>query len=387
MSGAPGGPIRVMTMLDRPDRLGGAETVAVAIARGLDPSRFERWLCVTRWSDALRDDPATADLLAGLEADGVRVLGIPRRSRADVLGWRRLALALREERIDVLHAHLFGSNVWASIVGRAAGVPVVVAHDHNWSFDGKAWRRVIDRFVIGRRCDAFVTVSDSSRRAMIEVEGVPAAKTAVIRNGIPDVPAGDRDEARRSLGIPPDAPVAGTVAVLRPEKALEVLVEAAARLAADVPGLRVVIVGDGVERDRLERLAREGGAGEALVFAGLRRDVPELLAALDLAVCCSDWEGHPLSVLEYMRAGLPTVATRVGGLPELIRDGEDGVLVPRRDPGALAGAVADLLADDERRRRLGEAARARQQAEFSDAAMLAAVEGLYDRLWQRRGSS
>ncbi len=137
----------------------------------------------------------------------------------------------------------------------------------------------------------------------------------------------------------------GTVSVLRAEKALPVLIRAAALLRERFGGLRVVIAGEGPERGHLEHLIGSLGLGETVSLLGRRLDIPDLLRVMDVAVCCSEFEGCPLSVLEYMEAGLPVVATRVGGLPELIDDRGNGLLVERDRPDALAAALSELLAD------------------------------------------
>jgi glycosyltransferase involved in cell wall biosynthesis len=167
------------------------------------------------------------------------------------------------------------------------------------------------------------------------------------------------------------------VAVLRPQKALHVLIEAAAELVGEHPALRVLVAGEGSERERLEAEIRERGLEGNVTLLGLRRDVPDLLAALDVAVVSSDFEGTPLAVLEYMDAGLPVVATRVGGLPDVIEHGRHGLLVEPGDASALAGALATLLRNPERARELGALGRERRRAEFSIDQTVRTLERMY----------
>ena len=374
-----------MIMIDSLAELGGAETLALYLAEALDAERYERTLCVTRWDDeAAKQEPARTAIEA-LRKSGVRILGIERRSRASVGAWWPLIRFLRRERIDVIHAHKFGSNVWAVLFGRLTRVPVIVAHEHMWSYeDSGPIRHWLDRAWIARGADALVAVSEEGRRQMIELEGVRPQDVLYIRNGVPDVPAGMRMKVRGELGISGDAPVVGTVAQLRPEKALEVLVAAAAKLRATTPDLHVLIAGDGLERPRLERMIESEGLGESVHLLGYRRDVPDILAALDVAVCCSDFEGGPLSVMEYMDAGLATVATEVGGLPELIEPGLTGALVPARDPDALATAIDALLRDPEGRREMGARARERRRADYALDTWVGRMEELYEELLAER---
>jgi glycosyltransferase involved in cell wall biosynthesis len=177
------------------------------------------------------------------------------------------------------------------------------------------------------------------------------------------------------------------VSVLRAQKALQVLIHAAARLAPEFPGLKVVIAGRGEEEERLRALVRELALEETVLLVGQQNDVPDLLAALDVAVCCSDFEGSPLSVMEYMAAGLPVVATRVGGVPELIEEGVHGLLIDPGDPDALARAVASLLRNPALRAEMGARARERQRREFDIDATVRRLETVYEELFRtsRRG--
>jgi glycosyltransferase involved in cell wall biosynthesis len=373
-------PLRVLTMLDTLERVGGAESMALEICLGLRERGYDSYLGVTRWREELRRTEPAAGAVQRLESAGIPIVGIPRRGTLDVAPWRRFVRFLRSERIDVLHAHMFGSNAWGSLLGRLARTPVVVAHEHMWSFSGSPGRRFVDRWLIARLADAFVAVSEDARARMIEVERIPPSKLVVIRNGIPPLPPGDRAEARRRLGLTADAPVVLSVGMLRPEKAFDVLLEATAQLGSVVPPPVTLIAGEGPERARLERTIASLGIGERVRFLGARTDVPDLLAAADVCVCCSSFEGGPLSVMEYLAAGKPVVATRVGGLPELVEPGANGVLVAPGAPGQLAAAIAELLGDPGERERMGRRGRARFDDELSLARSLTEIEGLYARL-------
>ena len=369
--------LRVLTLVDKPTVTGGAERLAAVVAMKLDPARFESVLCASR-----RTDEPLLD--RELEEAGIEVLALDRRSKLDLWAWRPLVSQLRNG-VDIVHAHMFGSNVWGTVLGRLSGVPVVVAHEHTWSFEGRPLRRFLDRELVGRWADVFVAVSGEDRRKMIEVEGVDPRKIRLIPNGIPAAGNGGGGDVRTELGIKPGAPVIGVVCELRAQKALDVLFEAAALIRAEHPALKVLVAGDGPERERLEHISRELGLGETVLFLGIRRDVPALLAALDVAVLSSDYEGSPLSVMEYMAAGKPVVSTRVGGVPELVEDGVHGLLVEPRDPTALAEAVARLLRDPDEASQMGARGRERQQREFSLDAMVGRIEDLYEELWLASG--
>jgi glycosyltransferase involved in cell wall biosynthesis len=212
---------------------------------------------------------------------------------------------------------------------------------------------------------------------MIELERIDPRDIVLIANGIEGRPATAGRDIRRELEIAPDALVIASAGTLRVEKRFDVLIDAAALLRAAHPGVRVVIAGEGDQRGAIERRIERLGLEGTVMLLGSRTDVPDVLAGCDVAVNCSDFEGTPLSLLEYMEAGVAIVATRVGGIPAVIEDGIHGLLVPRRDARALADACAELIADRSRRVALGAAARARRRAEFDLGTMVARVEQLY----------
>ena len=378
---------RVVTFVDFLSLVGGAEHLAFLIATRLNPDRFESILCVSRWPpppSIYAPDVSAEQALEQLKDSGVRFLPLGRRRKVDFRALARFERFLRREQVDVLHAHKFGSNVWGTIVGRMARVPVVLAHEHTWSYVGQPLRRFLDRELIARGSDRFIAVSREDRRRMTDVEGIDPRRTLFIPNGVlPPPPPSGRD-VRAELGIEPDVPVIGTVGVFRPQKALHVLLRAATMLAGDWPGLRVLMVGDGPERVALERMASELGVQETVCFLGARHDVSDVLQALDLAVCCSDFEGSPLAVMEYMDAALPVVATAVGGVPDLIEDRVHGLLVPPGDPAALAGAVSELLGDPQRARAMGALGQERRRTEFDIDGLVGRLEDLYSELLAQR---
>ncbi len=375
------GPLRVLALVDGLGVAGGGERFARQLTLHLDPDRFDRIYCASRWTAEEVADPAAALAIEELEESGVRFVRLERRSTVGLRAWWPLLRMLRERPVDILHSHKFGSNVWGALVATVSRTPVFVAHEQTWSFEGRPVRRFLDRELIARRADAFVAVSSEDRRRMIELEGIDAEKVLFIPNAVPsDTPRAGHD-VRAELGIPPDAPLIGAVAVLRPQKALDVLLEATARARERFPELRVLLAGDGDERERLEALAASLNLGETVIFLGRRTDVPDVLAALDISVSSSDFEGTPLALMESMGAAVPIVATGVGGTPDLIEDGVHGLLVPPRDPAALAGAIEELLADPERRGEMGRRGRERRRTEFEIEVAAQRFGELYERLY------
>jgi glycosyltransferase involved in cell wall biosynthesis len=365
------------------DSLGdaGAEHVAMQLLLDADPERFRRSLCVTRPPLSGYRDEMEANL-ERVAAAGVDVLRIDRWSRADLWSWSELVKYLRAERVDLIHAHKFGSNAWGSLIGRVVGVPVVIAHEQTWSFEGQPVRRLIDRHVVGRLADVVIAVSEADRRRMTEVVGIPPERIVLIPNGVPPIELVTGDGIRSSLGLSAEAPVLVQTTVLRAQKAIDVMLRALAMLRQSVPSVRLLVVGSG-DQTELRGVAAQLGVEQAVSFLGHRDDVGAILAAADVGVLSSDFEGCPLSVLEYMAAGLPVVATAVGGLPQQVEDGETGFLVPRRDPAALASAIARVLADRPLARQMGERGRVRQHELYSSQTMATRVYELYDELLAR----
>jgi glycosyltransferase involved in cell wall biosynthesis len=377
VTGSP--PLRVVTLVNRIGRQGGAERLAVELAAGLAGRGHDSTLCVSRRPPEEELDEHQRRQETQVREAGGRVLGLTRRSKVDLASWRPLMALLRRERTQVLHAHMVASNAWATVLGGLAGVPVIVSHEHTWSYAGRPLRRLVDRHLIARGSDAFVAVSGEDRRKMIEVEGVRPDDAVVIPNGIPDPPPPTGADVRAGLGLAPGQPLLVAFGRLDPQKGFDVLVEAASR----VPGAAVVIAGEGGERAALEALVSRLGLQDRVRLPGFRGDVPDLVAAADAAVFPSRFEGSPLSVIECMAAGAAIVATPVGGVPELLEDGRQALFVPADDAGALAEALTRLIGDPALRAELGARARERQQAEFGLDAMLDRVSALYDELWQQ----
>jgi glycosyltransferase involved in cell wall biosynthesis len=379
------GRIRVVTMIDFLNATSGAERLALHVAVRLDPERFDSTLCASRWPAPLYpgSEEAAARALKLLEDANVRFFPLRHTRKVEVAPWVRLARFLRHERVQVLHSHKFGSNVWASLIGTIARVPVIVAHEHTWSYEGQPVRRFLDRQLIARGADRFVAVSREDRRKMTDIEQIPAERTMFIPIGILPPRAPDDRDMRAELGIGPDVPVIGVVGLMRPQKALPVLLHAVARVRPQWPDMQVVLVGDGSERAMLEALTNELGLGSNVRFLGLRADVADVLRAFDIAVCSSDFEGSPAAILEYMDAELPVVSTSVGGIPDMIESGVHGLLVPAADPAALADAIGTLLREPERARAMGRRGRERRRSEFEFDVMVGRLEALYIELLEK----
>jgi glycosyltransferase involved in cell wall biosynthesis len=343
--------LRVLQMIGRLNDLGGAERFTIALATGLPRDRFDVWVCAPRG--------ASSGAARALARAGVPLVDLGRRGKLDAFRTARLLGLLRRERFDVLHSHMFGSNLWATVLGRAAGVPVLIAHEHTWSYEGDRKRAWLDGHVIGPLTTRFVAVSDADAAKMVSVEGVAPDKITVIPTGYVPHPVEATVDLRTELGLDPGTPLVGTVAIMRPQKALEVLLSAHARVRESIPRAHLVIAGDGHLRGQLERHAEQLGIADATHFLGFRRDGDAIIRALDVATMSSDFEGMPLFMFECMANGTPLVATAVGGLPEAIENERSGLLVAPRRPDLLAAAIVRLLSDAGLRERLAASAATR----------------------------
>lgn len=352
----------------------GAEQVVFELATRL--SR-ERWSVTVA---ALRS-PGGADgaVAEALSAAGVDVRPLRLRGKLDLRGALRLARLLRALRPALVHAHLFHGNLAARLLAPSAGARVIstIHVVERRRLPARPW---LERLLAGRD-DATVCVSEAVRRHAQTALGARSDRLRVIENGIdlarfapPPEPDRARREARAALGLPADAPIVGAVGRLDRQKGLDVLLEAFARLAPLHPSAVLALAGGGPEEEALRGLARARRLEARVRFLGHRRDVPAVLAALDVFCMPSRWEGFGLALAEALACGKPVVASAVDSLPEVL--GEAGLLVPPERPLALADALGALLGDPPRRASLARAARVRAER-FSVERMIAAYDALY----------
>jgi glycosyltransferase involved in cell wall biosynthesis len=364
-------PTKVLMLVDSL-RQGGAERFLVGLATNLPSDRYEVTVCATR----SHDGPLKDELLAA----GVRYVELGRKGSLDFGAFRQLLKLLRDERFDVLHAHKFGSNLWGSVFGRLARVPVIVAHEQTWSYEGEPLRRFLDGKVIARAAGAIVAVSTRDQERMTTVEGIPPSKTRYIPNAfMPPAGRPEDGDLRAELGIAPGTPLAGTLCVHRVQKALDVLIDAFAIVAGRIPDAELVMGGEGITTDALKAQAEALGIGQRVHWIGRRTDGAVVLDAYDVCALSSDYEGTPLLAFECIAAGTPMVATDVGGFRDIFESGRSALLVPPQNPEAMADALEELLRSPERRREVAAAA-AERLGEFTVERAVERVSGLYEEL-------
>ena len=326
--------------------------------------------------------------------DTLENLGIPvtylSRSKFDPFTLPALLKTLDGRRADILHMHGYGATTFGRLAAARRGWPAIV-HEHANLTDTPWFQKIADRW-LAPRTDVAIAVSESTAGFVTRARLIPEERTHVVYLGVPleefsrPRSTAEIDEARRQLGIPAGTLTIGTVTRLMPSKGNEYLVAAAADIARDLPDARIYIAGEGDLQAPLEAQARALGLGERLVFLGFQRDVAAVLSALDLVVFPSLWEGTPLTAFEALAMGKPIVATDADGLADILTNGVDARIVPRRDAAALARAVVTLARDDDARASLGAAARA-TGARYDIDVFVRKMERLYELLYQASRSS
>lgn len=297
----------------------------------------------------------------------------------------KLAQALRRDRPDIVHTHRYKDTLLGAVAARLAGVPRVFRTVHGSSEALSGWSAIklgayesLDRAVMRRLVDRVIAVSEQV--ALHVGRTVKGPAVVALRNGlvVREVRAArGRDEVRRELGIAPAVPCIGAVGRVAPVKGHRYLLQAAPAILERHPHARFLVVGDGPLLDELQRTAASLDIAQACLFVGARRDVYDLVSAMDVFVLPSRDEGIPMALLEAMALAVPTVATAVGGVPEVVSHRRTGLLVPPRDDRALAAACLELLADRDFARSLAVCGRRAVERNFSHESHGRALVGLY----------
>jgi len=363
--------IRVLEIIPTLKRAG-AENMVVSLACRLDGRRFET--LVASLYDAFPNG-----LEPALERGGVAVRHLGKRRGFDPRMYPRLAALRKEFRPHVVHTHSYVLRYALPIFARRGTAMVHTVH--NLAEREADWPgRMIHRYAFRRRVTP-VAIAGEVARTVREVYGV---EPELIPNGI-ETGAFQRPEARlpwrAANGFGEDEILVLSAARLDPQKNPLGLIEAFAAAAAGDVRCRLLMAGEGSLMEEARRRAAQLGVGGQVSLLGVRTDIPELLNACDAFALASDWEGHPLSLMEAMATGLPVVATAVGGVPEIVEDGVTGLLVPPGDIQALAQALECLIRNPQRRRELGEAARA-ASTRFDASVMASSYAALFERVWK-----
>lgn len=362
--------MRVITWLP----LGGIERRMVQTLARLDRNKYQMSVTCIR---------ERGELAGEVEALGIPLFLQPVKRRLSPRGLWDLAQLFKREKIDIVHTHMYRANTSATVAARLAGVPVVITHVHSmntWDTPRQLW---MDRMLHPWR-DRVLAVSEAVRQNYLQHTGVAPQKVITLYNGIDlkeyEIDAAQARAKRKELGLAPEHRVVVVVARLVEAKALHFMLEAAAQVVSALSSVRFLMVGDGPLEGKLKAQTRQLGLDSHVIFIGQRHDVPAIYAASQAAALSSVREGFANVVVEAMAAGLPVVATDVGGNREAVVDGHNGFIVPPRQPQAHAAALIKLLSDPLLAGEMGQKGRRRAQEYFSLEKMVKDTESLYDSL-------
>ncbi len=363
--------VRVMHFITGVD-VGGAERLLLSVLGKVDRGRFDVAVCYWKGTGALRGEFA---------AEGIRVIALPEAAHSTF--WKAVALyrLLRSDSTMILHTHMIHATLIGRVMGTLAGVPVILTTEHNTS----NWRRkyylinLVYRWT-ARKSQVILAISEAVRRCLIDIGKIDPRKIQVMHDAVdlerfrpcrPDL------TLKAALGLESSSGVIGCLSRLEQRKGLQFLVGAVRMLKVRHPDVRLIFVGEGPSRNSLEELVRTYQLQANVVFAGLQADIVRYLALFDVCVLPSLHEGLSIALIEALAMEKPVVATSVGGIPEVVSDGVEGLVVPPRDEEALARSIGRILEDRVLARRMGEAGRRKAELQFDLGRHVERLEQLY----------
>ncbi len=357
--------------------IGGTEQVIKQIVMGVDDTRFA--------SDIVCLDNTVGDVAKSIDPSRVTLHKLARRPGFDTALIRELRALIKREAIDIVHCHQYTPYVYGVLAGLFSGTPVIFTEHGRFYPDRYSWKRRLVNPVLGFATRAFVSISAATRDALIDYEWFPARRISVIYNGIhgvnPDMEA--VKQARLDASLDPDHYVFGTVSRLDTIKNQTLLIHAFAKVHTKYPQTRLLLVGDGPERDTLESLSASLKLDKAIVFTGFRSDPEPWFGVINAFVLCSLSEGTSMTLLEAQSARLPCIVTAVGGNTEIISDNQNGLVVASGNVEALSDAMLRLVEDPELAARLSDAGFDVFSTRFQRQKMIDAYEELYESAYAR----
>ena len=394
MSSRPSEPrIKVLRIISRMN-IGGPAIHVTNLNSGLDPDRYISLLV------SGTENPGEGSLRDLAESTGVEMTVIPQiRSAAslgprDVLALFKLYRLMRRERPQIVHTHESKAGFLGRLAARIAGVPIVLHTYHGHVLRGyygplKSWALRRMEQLLALLTDRLIAVSEQVKRDLVQYRVARSEKISVVPLGFDLEPflssEAHRGSFRREMNLNGSTRLVGIVGRLFPIKNHRLFLDAAALVTVEEPASRFVVVGDGVLRQELDQYARDLSIRDMVIFTGWRRDLPRIYADLDVLVVSSDNEGTPVSAIESMASGCPVVATRVGGIPDVISDGDTGYLVPAGDADALASRILSLLRDDQEVSRLRASARAYARDRYNLRRLISDIQAIYENLISKKG--
>jgi glycosyltransferase involved in cell wall biosynthesis len=380
--------VRIVTRLN----IGGPTAYLMALTKALDPSCYDQWL-VSGVEGPLEGSMQSRVAAAGIHPILIpEMVGVPSLGIRDARALQRIRHLLRRVQPDIVETHLSKAGILGRLAARLEGVPslIHVFHGHVLSGYYGPLKTSLARWTestLARRTDRLLAVSAGVKAELTRYGVAAAGRFTVVEPALPlDAligGPGQRGRFRRDIGVDGGTRLVGIVARLSPIKNHELFLDAARIVSRQRPDVRFVVVGDGPLRAAVEARAGQLGVADRMTFTGWRHDLPSVYADLDLAVLCSNNEGTPFALIEAMAAGCPVVATRVGGVPDIVADHKTGLLVPPRSGMALADAILRLLGNPELASRLASAARCHAKRRFAATRLARDMDFLYQSLLRR----
>ncbi|MFP4029188.1 MAG: glycosyltransferase [Candidatus Brocadiia bacterium] len=371
---------------------GGAQGVLVNLARGLTAREHD--ISVVYGPDSDADETYRSEL----GKEDLELMEVPQLCR-EVAPWRdlvtlcRLVCLFRRGDFDVVHTHTSKAGFLGTLAAKIAGIPRIIYTPHGHIFarsaqipnvsDSPMWLLFfILRWLAEQCADRVVALTEHDKWEQVRLHLAPAHKYAVVHDGINTerfarADPAETESALKELGADRFDPLIGSVGRLSPEKGFQDLIEAMGQVMRREPDAGLLLVGEGPLRSELEQKAKTEGLQDRVVFAGHREDIPELLSGMDVFVLPSHYEALGLVLIEAMAAGIPVVATRVGGVPGVLRDGKEGLLVPSHDPKAMSETILSVAVDEKLAAKLADNARRRADRLFTVDHMIREYEKLY----------
>lgn len=363
--------IKLLYLISRLD-IGGMERQLLTLVSNLDREKFDIDIVYFQGDGHLKSE---------FESLGCRVKKFNVTGPWDISIYPKLYSHIKRKEYDIIHTHSLKADLWGAIVGSLTRTPLIIStvHNNEERLLGNPFVRFLEKRVIGRVDNTIVIVSDGVGRFLMEKAGISKDKMKRVYYGMDasDVEIDKDKDIRQEFGIDGDAPLVGCIGRLTEQKGHIYLIQAAKNIVENFSEVKFLIVGKGELERSLKKLVRDSGLDSNFIFTGFREDVYSIIDKLDLVALPSLWEGFGLVLLEAMAMGKPVVATNVGGIPEIIQDGETGILIPPRNPDALADAIIKLLKDKGLTQRMGEAGRRRVKENFQAARMTKEIEHIY----------
>ena len=398
--------IKVLHIITRLIR-GGAEQNTLLTVRGLERLGYDVSLAAgpsDEWEGNIEEDVRQA----GVKLRLLHNLGREVSTWNDLLTLLKLYFYIKKERFDIVHTHVSKAGILGRWAAKLAGVPIIVHTTHGNIFHGYFNSFFTKFFILLQKLtalitDKMITLTELEQKQWLEQGIGKSILYTAIGDGIdlkrfnpenvssPTTEAVfrqmSRSEVRKNLGLSVNDFVIGTVARIVPIKGHEYLIRSASDVIKEIPRAKFLIVGDGPLRKEMEKLAVLLGLAGQVIFLGVRKDVPELLSIMDLFVLPSLNEGMGMSLVEAMAMGLPVIATRVGGVPEVVTGGKTGILVPARDATAIAKAIVRLARDAKLARELAQAGYKKAHSAFGAEAMVDRISAVYQELLTAEGDA